>query len=46
MPDLFKGLTYYENLNNKQMNKTLVYGGNESQTRKYGNVLLWKAFGQ
>ncbi|MEL7588172.1 MAG: DUF4143 domain-containing protein [Prolixibacteraceae bacterium] len=46
MPDLFKGLTYYENLNNKQMNKTLVYGGNESQTRKYGNVLPWKAFGQ
>ena len=27
MPDLFKGLIYYENLNNKQMNKTLVYGG-------------------
>lgn len=46
MPDLFKGMMYYENLNNKQMSKTLVYAGNETQKRTYGNILSWKTFGR
>lgn len=47
MPDLFKGLAYYENLSkNQSLIKTLVYPGNEYQSRKSGNVLPWKDFGK
>lgn len=47
MPDMFKGLTWWENVSGKQnLSKTLVYGGNERQTRNSGEVLPWKEFGK
>lgn len=47
MSDMFKGLTWWENLSGlKDLTKKLVYGGNENQTRSWGNVLPWKEFGK
>jgi hypothetical protein len=47
MPDMFNGLTWWEQVSGKQnLSKTLVYGGNEMQTRNAGEVLPWKEFGK
>lgn len=47
MSDMFKGLSWWENLSGlKDLSKTLVYGGNERQTRSLGEVLPWKEFGK
>lgn len=47
MSDMFNGLTWWENLSGrKDLLKTLIYGGNESQTRSLGKVLSWKEFGK
>jgi hypothetical protein len=47
MPDMFKGLTWWEQVSGKQnLSKTLVYGGNERQTRSLGEVLPWNEFGK
>lgn len=46
MPDLFKGLNYFEQLSGwKNLKKCLVYGGNTSQNRTAGKVVPWKKFG-
>lgn len=42
MPDMFKGIAYFEKLSDRQLDKTLVYGGNDNQERSYGKVLSWK----
>lgn len=45
MPDMFKGLTYFEQLSGmEKLTKTLVYGGDKAQFRTAGRVLPWKAF--
>ncbi len=45
MSDLFKGLVYFENNAGKtNVTKTLVYAGNESQTRTAANVVSWSEF--
>lgn len=47
MPDLFKGLTYFETISKKiNLKKTLVYAGNELQQRSVAEVLPWKDFGK
>lgn len=47
MPVLFKGLTKFETvIKNKTVDKSLVYGGNESQIRELGNVIPWSEFGK
>ena len=47
MPDMFKGLSRFESLSgDKNLSKTLVYGGNERQSRALGEVLPWKDFGR
>ena len=47
MSDMFDGLNWWENLSGKKdLQKTLVYGGNESQTRSLGEVIPWKDFGK
>jgi predicted AAA+ superfamily ATPase len=47
MPDLFKGLTYFETITKKiNLKKTLVYAGNELQQRSVAEVLPWKDFGK
>ena len=47
MPDLFKGLNYFENLAEyDNLKKTLVYGGNEYQQRSAGSVVPWFDFGK
>ncbi len=47
MPNLFKGLNFYENISGKtNLNKYLVYGGNESQKRSAATVVPWKNFGE
>lgn len=47
MPDLFKGLNYFENLAEyDNLKKTLVYGGNEYQQRSAGSVVQWYDFGK
>lgn len=35
-PDFFRGLKYFSSLNNKTVQKLLVYGGNEEQKRSIG----------
>lgn len=42
MPDLFKGLTYFEKLSDNEIIKTLVYGGDDNQERSQGSVVSWK----
>ena len=47
MSDMFDGLLWWENLSKrKNLSKTLVYGGNERQTRSMGEVVPWKDFGK
>jgi len=47
MPDLFKGLTYFETISKKiNLKKMLVYAGNELQQRSVAEVLPWKDFGK
>lgn len=47
MPDLFKGLNYFENLAEyDNLKKTLVYGGNEYQQRSVGSVVPWFDLGK
>ncbi|NLJ15481.1 MAG: ATP-binding protein [Ignavibacteria bacterium] len=42
MPDLFKGLNYYDALETEvRLTKTLVYGGSERQERSVARVLPW-----
>ncbi len=44
LPDLFKGLNYFEALAPELTgSKNLVYGGRQKQERSYGNVLPWDA---
>ncbi len=46
-PDLFKGLNWFENISKiTNLEKTLVYGGDDNQSRSYGNVLSWADFGK
>lgn len=47
MPEMFNTLAYWEKISKrKNLLKTLVYGGNEKQTRRAGEVLPWKEFGK
>lgn len=47
MPNLFKGLNYYEKISEKMhLSKYLVYGGNESQKRTSATVVPWREFGK
>lgn len=47
MPDLFKGLNYFETMSgNKNINKSLVYTGAECQLRSTANVVPWFDFGK
>jgi hypothetical protein len=47
MPEMFNTLAYWEKISKrKNLLKTLVYGGNERQTRSAGEVLPWKEFGK
>lgn len=47
MPDLFKGLNYFENLAEyDNLSKILVYGGSEYQQRSVGSVIPWFDFGK
>ena len=43
MPDLFKGLNYFERISNdeKLWRKTLLYAGKENQKRTAGQVVSW-----
>jgi len=46
MPNLFKGLNFYETISKKtSLRKYLVYGGDERQERTAATVLPWKSFG-
>lgn len=47
MPNLFKGLNFYENISEKtHLKKAFVYGGNELQERTAATVIPWKSFGK
>lgn len=47
MPNLFKGLNFYEKISEKtNLKKYLVYGGNEYQERTVATVVPWKSFGK
>ena len=47
MPNLLKGLYYYETISNKSsLQKYLVFGGDERQARSSATVLPWKRFGE
>lgn len=47
MSEMFNTLAYWEKISErKNLLKTLVYGGNERQTRSDGEVLPWKEFGK
>ena len=47
MPNLFKGLNFYEKISGKTiLNKYLVYGGDEYQKRTAATVLPWRSFGK
>lgn len=47
MPNLFKGLNFYEKISEKtNLKKHLVYGGNEYQERTVATVVPWKSFGK
>lgn len=40
--DLFKELTYFENLSKENIEeKNVIYGGNQNQKRSLGNVISW-----
>ncbi len=42
LPDLFKGLAYFEKLSGGEITKTLVYAGLDNQERSQGRVVAWK----
>jgi len=45
MPEMFKGLSYFEELSDwKNLKKTLVYGGDTTQKRTAATVKPWKQF--
>lgn len=45
MPDMFKGMEKFQQLSGwKDLNKALVYGGNDRQNRTAGKVVPWKEF--
>lgn len=47
MPNLFKGLNFYEKISGKtNLKKYLVYGGDESQKRTAAAIVPWKNFGR
>lgn len=47
MPDMFETLIWFEKLSRKNnLQKLLVYGGNENQKRSYGEVVSWLDFGK
>ena len=47
MPYMFGGLNWFENTTGlTNLEKILVYGGNEGQLRSYGKVVPWREFGQ
>ncbi len=47
MPNLFKGLNFYEKISEKiSLNKYLVYAGDQLQKRTAATVLPWKDFGK
>ncbi|MCE4566019.1 ATP-binding protein [Maribellus sp. CM-23] len=47
MSDMFSRLLWWENLTKqKNLTKTLVYGGNERQSRSIGEVMPWRDFGK
>ena len=47
MPEIFKGLNWFENISGeKELSKALVYGGEEHQKRSMGVVMPWKEFGR
>lgn len=47
MPNLFKGLNFYEKISKKiSLSKYLVYGGDELQKRTAATVLPWRDFGK
>jgi uncharacterized protein len=46
MPKMFKGMEKFVKLSGwNDVNKTLVYAGNDKQNRAAGKVIPWKAFG-
>ena len=46
MTDLFKGLNFFEKESKKdRLTKTLVYAGDQKQSRSAGNVVPWLEFG-
>ena len=45
LPKLFKGLNYFDSISNGLVkNKTIIYGGDESQKRTDFSILSWKDF--
>jgi hypothetical protein len=45
LPDLFKGLQYFEQHSGKKLlTKTMVYGGTEFQKRTIADVVPWMEF--
>lgn len=46
MSNLFKNLNHYASLEDENIKKTLVYGGDDNQQRSTANVLSWKEFGK
>lgn len=46
LPNMFKGLTHFENISDwKGLYKQLVYAGSIEQNRSLGKVVSWKNFG-
>ncbi len=46
MPDMFKPMQKFEEISEwKNLKKNLVYTGEQSQKRSYGNVIPWNKFG-
>lgn len=46
MPDMFKALNWFEETTGlPNLEKLLVYGGNQSQQRSFGKVIPWLEFG-
>ena len=47
MPDVFKGLQYFEQVSQiKTLKKSLVYAGSDFQERKIANIVPWVDFGK
>jgi len=47
MPEIFKILEWFETLSGlHNLDKTLVYGGNQVQNRSAGKVLPWISIGE